>query len=85
MNNIILCACHRTDTSYCQLSPTRIGWGCRHLTTPIDKIPETTKEKAALFSKVYREAKSKGITECPYYRSLFIDEVLENMKGNESC
>ncbi len=56
------------------------GWGCRFLTTPIDKLPTTDKEKAKLFSKVYREAKEKGVLECPHYRSLFIDEVLENIE-----
>ena len=48
--------------------------------TPIDKLPTTDKEKAKLFSKVYREAKEKGVLECPHYRSLFIDEVLENIE-----
>ena len=46
----------------------------------IDKLPTTDKEKAKLFSKVYREAKEKGVLECPHYRSLFIDEVLENIE-----
>ena len=46
----------------------------------IDKLPTTDKEKAKLFSKVYREAKEKGVPECPHYRSLFIDEVLENIE-----
>lgn len=48
--------------------------------TPIDEIPTTDKEKAKLFSKVYREAKAKGVLECPHYRSLFIDEVLDNIE-----
>ena len=52
---------------------------CRFLATPIEQLPTTDKEKAKLFSKVYREAKSKGVLECPHYRSLFIDEVLENI------
>jgi hypothetical protein len=43
-------------------------------------LPTTDKEKAKLFSKVYREAKEKGVLECPHYRSLFIDEVLENIE-----
>ena len=46
---------------------------------PIEQLPTTDREKAKLFSKVYREAKSKGVLECPHYRSLFIDEVLENI------
>ena len=64
----------------CSLTPTCKGGGCRFLTTPIDKLPTTDKEKAKLFSKVYREAKEKGVLECPHYRSLFIDEVLENIE-----
>lgn len=66
--------------NHCSLTPTCKGWGCRFLTTPIDKLPTTDKEKAKLFSKVYREAKEKGVLECPHYRSLFIDEVLENIE-----
>lgn len=73
------CQFSKTDNSYCSLSPTCKGWGCRFLTTPIDEIPTTDREKAKLFSKVYREAKEKGVLECPHYRSLFIDEVLENI------
>lgn len=73
------CFTRRTDNPYCSLTPTCKGWGCRFLSTPINKIPTTEKEKAKLFSAVYREAKQKGVLECPYYRSLFIDEVLENI------
>lgn len=70
----------RVDT-HCQLSPTCKGWGCRFLSTSIEEIPATDKEKAKLFSKVYREAKQKGVLECPHYRSIFIDEVLENLNS----
>ena len=49
------------------------------MTTVIEDIPETGDEKAKLFVQVYREAKQKGVLECPAYRSLFIDEVLENI------
>ncbi|MFW9600683.1 MAG: hypothetical protein ACMV1C_09390, partial [Bacteroides graminisolvens] len=63
----------------CALSPSCKGWGCRFLTTVIEDIPETGDEKAKLFVQVYREAKQKGVLECPAYRSLFIDEVLENI------
>ena len=80
MNNIITdCACQWKNEYHCQLTPTCKGWGCRFLGTPIDVIPTTDKEKAKLFSKVYREAKAKGVLECPHYRSLFIDEVLDNI------
>lgn len=78
------CALNRSSSSHCQLSPSVVGWGCRFLTTPIEKIPVTEKEKAKLFSAVYREAKRKGVLECPHYRSMFIDEVLENIGINQS-
>ena len=67
---------------HCQLTPTCKGWGCRFLSTPIEEIPVTEQEKAKLFSKVYREAKHKGVTECPHYRSIFIDKVLANLTKN---
>lgn len=79
MSSIITsCACNHAGQQYCQLTPAVKGWGCKHLTTPIDHVPMTDREKAKLFSLVYREAKHKGVTECPHYRSLFIDEVLDN-------
>ena len=81
MNQIITeCSCQWKTPTHCSLTPTCKGWGCRFLATPIDKLPTTDKEKAKLFSKVYREAKEKGVLECPHYRSLFIDEVLENIE-----
>lgn len=83
MNNIInICSNSEITKEHCQLSPTCKGWGCRFLTTPIEEIPVTVQEKAKLFSKVYREAKRKGVLECPHYRSMFIDEVLENIGIN---
>lgn len=80
--NIIKCSNKFINRKHCQLSPTCKGWGCRFLTTPIEEIPVTVQEKAKLFSKVYREAKQKGVLECPHYRSMFIDEVLENIGIN---
>lgn len=80
MNKTITdCSCQWNSDSHCQLTPTSKGWGCRFLGTPIDETPITEKEKAKLFSKVYREAKEKGVLDCPHYRSIFIDEVLENI------
>ena len=79
--NIKQCAERYTGPEHCQ--PTCKGWGCRFLGTPIDTIPETDKEKAMLFSEVYREAKRKGVLLCPHYRSLFIDEVLNNTTDNK--
>lgn len=85
MNTIIqFCASQHITQEQCQLTPTCKGWGCKFLGTPIDEIPTTDKEKAKLFSKVYREAKEKGVLECPHYRSLFIDEVLENIGHSKS-
>lgn len=81
MNQIIAdCSCQWKTPNHCSLTPACKGWGCRFLATPIEEIPATDKEKAKLFSKVYREAKEKGVLECPHYRSLFIDEVLENIE-----
>ena len=76
---IQICSCERTSELHCSLTPTRKGWGCRFLATPITETPTTEKEKAKIFSSVYREAKQKGVLECPHYRSLFIDEALESL------
>lgn len=73
------CASSYRELLHCSLTSTCKGWGCRFLSTPINKIPVTENEKAKLFSAVYREAKQKGVLECPHYRSIFIDEVLENI------
>lgn len=83
MINIVKCSSNRINEKYCSLTPTCKGWGCRFLATPINEIPVTEKEKAKLFSAVYREAKQKGVLECPHYRSIFIDEVLENLSKIE--
>lgn len=77
------CSCERTSDLHCSLTPTCKGWGCRFLGTTINEIPVTEKEKAKLFSAVYREAKKKGVLACPHYRSIFIDEVLENLSKIE--
>ena len=78
------CSLTHTGTDYCQLSPTCKGWGCRFLTTPIEEIPATEQEKAKLFSRVYREAKRKGVLDCPHYRSMFIDEVLASLNHDRN-
>lgn len=82
--DITSCADMYTTSTYCQLSPTCKGWGCRFLTTPIEEIPATDQEKAKLFSRVYREAKRKGVLECPHYRSMFIDEVLASLNHDRN-
>lgn len=80
MNNTIsICSSAYDTPTHCQLTSTCKGWGCRFLGTPIDEMPMTDHDKAKLFSKVYREAKTKGVLECPHYRPLFIDEVLTNI------
>lgn len=58
--NISLCASACTGAKHCSLTPTCKGWGCRFLATPIEQLPTTDKEKAKLFSKVYREAKVRA-------------------------
>lgn len=85
--NIQHCYEHRTDETYCALSPNCKGWGCKFLTTEIPlvdeelyAIPIEEINKPKIFAKVYKEAKEKGVLECPAYRSLFIDEVLENLR-----
>lgn len=74
------CSHERTTGHHCP--HTNKGWGCRFLVTPITDTPTTEKEKAKLFSAVYREAKQKGVLECPHYHSLLIDEVLERLSSN---
>lgn len=81
-NQVLICSHLHSGNHHCQLSQSVVGWGCRFLTTPIEKIPVTEKEKAKLFSAVYREAKHKGVLQCPHYRSMFIDEVLNNIQEN---
>lgn len=76
------CSHNQTSEHYCSLTPTCKGWGCRFLVTPITDTPTTEKEKAKLFSAVYREAKQKGVLECPYYRSLIIEKVLDALSPN---
>ncbi|MFS2416684.1 hypothetical protein AAH164_11645, partial [Phocaeicola dorei] len=85
VQSIYDCSCQWKNQKHCRLSPSCKGWGCRFLSTPIEEIPATIQEKAKLFSKVYREAKQKGVLECPHYRSIFIDEVLANLPKGEVC
>lgn len=73
------CSFKETGDRSCSSTSACNGWGCRLLKTPINEIPTTDQEKAKLFIKVYREAKQKGVLECPHYRSSIIDEVLENI------
>ncbi len=82
--DILLCAAQNTSPSHCQLSQSCRGWGCKFLTTPIEDYPYTAQEKAKLFSRVYREAKSKGVLQCPFYRSIFIDEILDTLPETDA-
>lgn len=78
-NNEIIIECIKRYTDkkeYC-FNKSNKGWGCKHLKTPIDKNAISTYQKAKLFSKVYREAKQKGIVDCPHFRSLNLDDALE--------
>lgn len=79
ISKIYECFSKRTSSKHCSLTFNNKGWGCRFLVTPIAESPATEKEKAKIFSAVYREAKHKGVLDCPHYRSLFIDEVLEQL------
>lgn len=72
------CIINRNSSPIVGSPPTSKGWRCRFLTTPIEEIPVAVQEEAKLFSKVYREAKRKGVLECSYYRSMSINEVPGN-------
>lgn len=41
-------------------------------------MPVTEKERGLLFSKVYSEAKEKGILDCPFFDESAIDRVVED-------
>lgn len=83
MNQLIYrCSGGRIVKTHCSFTSTSCkGWGCQFLRTPINEIPTTDQEKAKLFIKVYREAKQKGVLECPHYRSSIIDEILEGFSS----
>lgn len=81
--DIAICMSNYTYSNDCSLTQNckEWKWGCKFLATPIDHISMTDQEKAKLFIKVYREAKQKGVLECPHYRSSIIDEVLEGFSS----
>lgn len=82
MNHLIsACSFEIANGKSCTTPQTCKVWGCRLLKTPINEIPTTDQEKAKLFIRVYREAKQKGVLECPHYRSSIIDEVLEGFSS----
>lgn len=75
--------CDRFKASF---TPVRLRyWGGRSLTTPIEELSKTDQRKAKLFSKVYREAKHKGVPECLHYLPIFIDEVPVGLPKSEVC
>lgn len=82
MNHQIQACPHRKAERFvCSSASACKGWGCHFITTPIAKIPTTDQEKEKLFVQVYREAKQKGVLECPHYRSSIIDEVLDGFSS----
>ena len=83
-NELELCAKSRKSSDHCRLSPGCKGWGCRLLATSIEELPTTEKERAVLFSRVYREAKKKGVIECPFFNSLQIDRFLKTLEELQS-
>lgn len=78
--NIALCPETCVSQKSCTSTLTK-SWGCQFLETPINETPTTDQEKVKLFVQVYREAKQKGVLECPHYRSSIIDEVLESFSS----
>lgn len=73
-------ACYdsRTGADWCRMSESVCGWNCRLLTLVPSSMPVTEKERGLLFSKVYSEAKEKGILDCPFFDESAIDRVVED-------
>ncbi len=71
------CCCNWRD-GQCRLSAALEGWGCRLLTCMPERVPQTDKEKAKLFSHVYKHAQTVGVLDCPHYDEHTIDRTLEN-------
>ena len=80
---VINCIINWDSPTYCQLSQTCKGWGCRFLTTPIEEIPVTVPGKSqAVLQRCIGKRNGKECWNAPHYRSMFIDEVLENIGIN---
>ena len=67
-----------TGSDYCKSFPNCAGWGCRLLKYIPTSMPTSEYDKAKIFSVVYSEAEKLGVTHCKNFRSLMIDETLEN-------
>lgn len=72
------CALWHDDGTYCRMTPTLEGWGCRLLGCLIDKTPKTELDRKKLFHKVYTHADDLGVLECPHFKESFIDEVIDD-------
>lgn len=71
------CSCG-WEGSKCRLSSALEGWGCKLLTCMPESIPHTEREKARLFTNVYRYAEKVGVLECPHYDETAIDRTLDD-------
>ena len=78
MKELVGKCCSNWRSGQCRLSAALEGWGCRLLTCMPERVPQTDKEKAKLFSNVYRYAEAVGVLECPHYDEHTIDRTLEN-------
>ncbi len=78
MKELVRKCCSNWRDGQCRLSAALEGWGCRLLTCMPEEVPHTEREKAKLFSSVYKYAESVGVLECPHYDEHTIDRTLEN-------
>lgn len=78
MKGLVRKCCSNWEDGKCRLSDAVEGWGCRLLTCMPENVPHTDKEKARLFSRVYKYAEEVGVLECPHYDEHTIDKTLEN-------
>lgn len=81
VKRINACRDQRTGANWCRMSESVCGWNCRLLTYIPKSLPSSERERGLLFSKVYSEAKEKGILDCPFFKEASIDEVVENDKS----
>lgn len=78
MKELVRKCCSNWRDGQCRLSAALEGWGCRLLTCMPESIPHTEREKARLFSRVYRHAEDMGVLECQHYDEHTIDRTLGN-------
>ncbi len=77
-SNINDCCRLRPGAGWCVLSGSCSGWGCRLLTVVPDVIPSTSKDRAKLFSRIYRLAEDLGVLECPHFNERALDALVDN-------